>query len=102
VWSESERRAHGYFALARMKSGVSLEQALAALRAAGLRPGLVNYTHNSDLAAGFVIYQARVAGVEAAANEAVDLLVSQGPGRPGQAAPSLRTPGQTQPEQTSP
>jgi beta-lactam-binding protein with PASTA domain len=54
------------------------------------------------LAAGFVIYQARVAGTEASANEAVDLLVSQGPAHPSQTAPSLRTPGQTQSNPTSP
>jgi beta-lactam-binding protein with PASTA domain len=83
-------------------TGVSLDRALAALRAARLRPGQVNYTHNGDLAAGFVIYQARVAGTEASANEAVDLLVSQGPSLPSQTAPSLRTPGQTQSTPTSP
>jgi eukaryotic-like serine/threonine-protein kinase len=69
-------------------TGVSIQQALAQLRAARLRIGQVNYTHNMDAASGVVIYQARVAGTQVAPNDPVDLLVSDGPaGRSTQTAP---------------
>jgi eukaryotic-like serine/threonine-protein kinase len=60
-------------------TGVPVGQAQAALRAARLRVGQVNYAHNLDAAPGVVIYQARVAGTEITPNDPVDLLVSEGP-----------------------
>jgi eukaryotic-like serine/threonine-protein kinase len=74
-------------------TGVSLEDALVQLRTAGLRAGQVSYTHNTDAAPGVVIYQARVAGTHTAANDAVDLMVSQGP--PGQTQPAPGPPAQS-------
>ena len=60
-------------------TGVSLEQAQAQLRAAGLQVGQVSYTYDDRVPAGVVLRQLRAAGAGAAANDAVDLVVSQGP-----------------------
>lgn len=54
-------------------TGVSLDEAQSQLRAAGLRLGQVSYTYDDHTPAGIVVHQA-----QAAANAAVDLVVSEG------------------------
>ena len=84
-------------------TGASLAQAESALRSAGFRTGRISYTYDDRTPAGVVIGQGRAAGAEASPNEAVDLVVSQGPAPP--AAPAPQTPPANQtcpPDQGSP
>jgi eukaryotic-like serine/threonine-protein kinase len=76
-------------------TGVSLAQAQSQLLAAGLRSGQVSYTYDDRVPAGVVLHQLRPAGTQAAANDAVDLVVSQGP-------PPAPQPFQSAPAQTPP
>ena len=84
-------------------TGASLAQAESALRSAGFRTGRISYTYDDRTPAGVVIGQGRAAGAEASPNEAVDLVVSQGPAPPAGPAPQTPPSNQTgPPDQGSP
>jgi len=85
-------------------TGVSLAQAQSQLRAAGLQAGRVSYTYDDRTPAGVVVHQQRAAGAQASANEAVDLVVSQGPPPQQPATPPAQTapPSQNPPAQNVP
>ncbi|HKX17938.1 MAG TPA: protein kinase [bacterium] len=67
-------------------TGASLAQAQSQLRSAGLRTGRVSYTYDDRVPPGEVVQQGTAPGAQASANDAVDLVVSQGP-RPAPSAP---------------
>ena len=82
-------------------TGLGLEQAESQLRAAGLRTGRVSYTYDDRVLAGVVLRQSQTAGAQASANDAVDLVISQGP-RPAPAAPAPQAPAPANPPAQAP
>lgn len=58
--------------------GMTLEDATAALEAAGLQVGVVRYAHDAAVPAGLVLEQNPRADVQVVAGTAVDLIVSLG------------------------
>ncbi|HEV2438952.1 MAG TPA: protein kinase [bacterium] len=93
----AQQRAPGSYpgtAVVPSVTGVSLEQAQSQLRAAGLQVGQVSYTYDDRVPAGVVVQQLKAPGSQAAADDAVDLVVSQGPpgSQPAQSPPSQTPP----------
>ena len=79
-------------------TGVSFAQAQSQLLSAGLRTGRVSYIFDDRVPLGAVVRQGTAAGAQASVNDAVDLVVSQGP-RPAPSAPQAppNPSGQTPP-----
>ncbi len=81
--------------------GISLAQAESQLRSAGLRTGRISYTYDDRVPAGVVVRQDRAAGADGSSNDAVDLVVSQGP-RLAPQTPAAPAPQTSPPDQSAP